>query len=54
MKIKQMKMIKYQMQQGNGLPDAPIGCNEINLDIARKEAYNDKYVIVDMAPEEIE
>lgn len=49
-----MKMIKYQMQQGDGLCDAMIGYNEINLAIAKKEAYNGEYVIVDMEPEVIE
>lgn len=42
-----MKIIKYQMQQGDGVVDVEINYNETNLEIAKKEAYNGEYVIED-------
>lgn len=42
-----MKIIKYEMNQGDTLIAVSIGYNETNLEIAKKEAFNGEYTIED-------
>lgn len=42
-----METIKYKMEQNGTLLDVSIGYNEIDLEIAKKEAYNGVYTIYD-------
>ena len=42
-----MKVIKYQMLQGDDVCDVSIDYNEANLAIAEKEAFNGEYTIED-------
>lgn len=42
-----MKTIKYKIKQSHSLLDVIIGYCDENLEIAKKEAYNGEFIIVD-------